>query len=176
MQIHHTTIKHNDQLTSMALLKCTTSRPQNPISVLLSADESSKMVTKLNYSNDDFKLQTSVVPAGVSKSVSCTTEWCMSPLEESNKLGSKMMPSNSSASLMRAKNYLQHYCRNYNMHNYHANNSKSSQQLNISYEVPPDREHWEKKIEFLLAVIGFAVDLGNVWRFPYVCYRNGGGK
>ena len=27
-----------------------------------------------------------------------------------------------------------------------------------------DRETWGKKIEFLLAVIGFAVDLGNVWR------------
>ena len=26
------------------------------------------------------------------------------------------------------------------------------------------RETWGKKIEFLLAVIGFAVDLGNVWR------------
>lgn len=32
-----------------------------------------------------------------------------------------------------------------------------------------DREMWGKKVEFLLAVIGFAVDLGNVWRFPYIC-------
>eukprot|EP00794_Sanderia_malayensis_P018934 gene18934-20839_t len=39
----------------------------------------------------------------------------------------------------------------------------------------PERETWAKKIEFVLASIGYAVGLGNVWRFPYLVFQNGGG-
>uniref|UniRef100_A0A3B5AUA8 Transporter n=1 Tax=Stegastes partitus TaxID=144197 RepID=A0A3B5AUA8_9TELE len=40
---------------------------------------------------------------------------------------------------------------------------------------PPEREQWSNKLEFVLAVAGHIIGLGTVWRFPYLCYKNGGG-
>uniref|UniRef100_A0A667XFM6 Transporter n=1 Tax=Myripristis murdjan TaxID=586833 RepID=A0A667XFM6_9TELE len=38
-----------------------------------------------------------------------------------------------------------------------------------------EREKWGNKVEYILAVAGHIIGLGNVWRFPYLCYKNGGG-
>ncbi|XP_069113076.1 sodium- and chloride-dependent glycine transporter 2-like [Argopecten irradians] len=37
------------------------------------------------------------------------------------------------------------------------------------------REVWARKTEYMLSLIGYSVGLGVLWRFPYLCMRNGGG-
>jgi NSS family neurotransmitter:Na+ symporter len=37
------------------------------------------------------------------------------------------------------------------------------------------QDRWPSRASFILASIGSAIGLGNIWRFPYICYENGGG-
>lgn len=59
-----------------------------------------------------------------------------------------------------------------------ANSVDGSNQGSVSGKKTPllDRGQWASKLEFLLAVAGTLVGLGNLWRFPYLCYKNGGGR
>ena len=40
---------------------------------------------------------------------------------------------------------------------------------------PARRDEWTNKVEYMLSVVGYVVDLGNCVRFPYMTYKNGGG-
>jgi hypothetical protein len=38
------------------------------------------------------------------------------------------------------------------------------------------RNKWDNRFQYILTLVGFAVGLGNVWRFSYLVAKNGGGK
>ncbi|CAF1064259.1 unnamed protein product [Rotaria sordida] len=57
--------------------------------------------------------------------------------------------------------------------------SRSTLQQPLEEEEPnskeEQREEWDRPIEFILSLVGCSVGLGNVWRYPYIAFKNGGG-
>ncbi|CAF4651022.1 unnamed protein product [Rotaria sp. Silwood1] len=53
--------------------------------------------------------------------------------------------------------------------------SEPSCENEISKNKEEEREEWDRPMEFFLSLIGCSIGLGNVWRYPYIAFKNGGG-
>ena len=62
------------------------------------------------------------------------------------------------------------------MAQFNINGTSAPDQKTVSEELADTRGAWTNHLDFILSLVGNAIGIGNVWRFPYLCYKNGGGK
>ena len=53
--------------------------------------------------------------------------------------------------------------------------SKSGNKNVVATNSAPLRQKWSGHLDFILTCVSCSVGLGNIWRFPYICNKNGGG-
>ncbi|CAJ1051706.1 putative sodium- and chloride-dependent neutral and basic amino acid transporter B(0+) [Xyrichtys novacula] len=74
----------------------------------------------------------------------------------------------------RGERYSEERCRHRTSHGKKAKVDVNDGQTEDGDE-NPERGNWTNKTEYMLSMIGFAIGLGNIWRFPYIAFKNGGG-
>ena len=55
-------------------------------------------------------------------------------------------------------------------------NEEAAEEAETTTKPNKPRAQWDNRLQFILTLIGFAVGLGNVWRFSYYVKKNGGGR